>query len=128
MTRLVTLIFGSAATGLVGAALAEAVAAMDVTALQPEDGALISQVIYRCERGVRVPVAYIATPDGHGFAVAQIDGQQVAMLQVVSGSGIRYRSVDEARPYGLHSKGDQAMFFHGPDPDPADLLTDCKTE
>ncbi|MDO5613066.1 MAG: MliC family protein [Paracoccus sp. (in: a-proteobacteria)] len=92
---------------------------------RPEDGAFISQVTFTCERGVQVPVAYVTVPTGESFAVAHIDGQQIAMIQVVSGSGTRYRSVDEARPYELHAKGSDGMFFYGPDGDAADLLSDC---
>lgn len=128
MTLPAILTFGFAAAMFAGAALAETSPALDASARQAEEGAFMSQVIYHCERGVRVPVAYITTPDGHGFAIAQIDGHQVAMLQVPSGSGARYFSADETRPYGLHGKGDEAMFFHGLGSDPANLLTDCKTE
>ncbi|MDO5704701.1 MAG: MliC family protein [Paracoccus sp. (in: a-proteobacteria)] len=92
---------------------------------RPEDGAFISQVVFTCERDVQVPVAYVNVPTGESFAVAQIDGRQIAMIQVVSGSGIRYRSVDETRPYELHAKGHDGMFFYGPDGDAADLLSDC---
>ncbi|MDO5632290.1 MAG: MliC family protein [Paracoccus sp. (in: a-proteobacteria)] len=93
---------------------------------RPEDGAFISQVVFTCERGTQVPVAYVLIPTGESFAVAHIDGQQIAMIQVVSGSGVRYRSVDEAHPYELHAKGDDGMFFYGPDGDAADLLTECR--
>lgn len=94
----------------------------------PEDGAFISQVTFTCERGVVVPVAYINNAPGHSFAVAQIDGQQIAMIQVVSGSGIRYRSVDAGRPYEFHAKGYDGMFFFGPEEDPATILGECKAE
>lgn len=94
---------------------------------RPEDGAFISQVTFTCERGTVVAVAYVNnTPDANSFAVAQIDGHQIPMIQVRSGSGIRYRSVDPNRPYELHAKGDAGMIFYGPEPDPATILKDCK--
>lgn len=95
---------------------------------RPEDGAFVSQVVFTCERGVRVPVAYVNTPEGDSFAVIQIDGRQVPMIQTVSGSGIRYRSVQEDQPYVLHAKGEEAIFLYGAGDDPADLLMDCKAD
>ena len=39
------------------------------------------------------------------------------MKQVVSGSGVRYRSVDADRPYELHAKGQDGTFYYGPEAD-----------
>ena len=112
------------------AALALAAALLPLPALaeqtnRPEDGAFISQVVFTCERGVTVPVSYVSTPQGEGFAVVQIDGQQVAMIQAVSGSGIRYRSIDPERPYEMHGKGRDGLFGFGPEGQTEDLLTAC---
>lgn len=89
----------------------------------------VQSVLYRCERGARVPVTFI-TPDAAnpGFAVAQIDGQQIAMEQVTSGSGIRYRAIAADLPYEFHGKGSEAMFAYGPDGDSVTVLADCIAE
>ena len=92
---------------------------------RPEDGAFISQVLFLCERGVEVPVSYVNTPQGDSFAVAHLDGKQIPMIQTVSGSGTRYRSVLQQEPYILHAKGEGAIFLYGEGEDPADLLMDC---
>ncbi len=105
-------------------ALAEATPP-DTPSNRPEDGSFISQVMFTCDRGVQIPVAYVNASDGHSFAVIQIDGHQVAMVQVVSGSGIRYRSIDAARPYELHAKGHDGLFAYGPEADPQTLFTGC---
>ena len=94
----------------------------------PEDGAFISTVVMTCERGVTVPVAYVSTPGGTGFAVMHLDGRQIAMHQVVSGSGVRYRSIDDAHPYELHSKGRDGIIAHGPDGEAEVLLDECVAE
>lgn len=94
----------------------------------PEDGAFISTVMMTCERGIIVPVAYVSTAGGTGFAVMHLDGRQVAMHQVVSGSGVRYRSIDDAHPYELHSKGRDGIIAYGPDGDTELLLAECVAE
>ena len=47
------------------------------------------------------------------------------MTQVVSGSGMRYRSRDENRPYELHGKGNDALIAYGPQEDADLILRDC---
>lgn len=113
------------ALSLVAAPLLIAPATAETPSNRPEDGAFVSQVVFHCARGAVVPVAYVSLPTGEGFAVVQIDGQQVAMKQVVSGSGVRYRSVDADRPYELHAKGQDGTFYYGPEADAPAILEDC---
>lgn len=95
---------------------------------RPEDGAFTSQVTFRCERGAVVPVTYVNLPGAEGFAVVQIDGQQIAMKQVASGSGLRFRSVDAERPYALHAQSRAGTFFYGADDNPATILGTCEAD
>ena len=94
----------------------------------PEDGAFISTVTFTCERGVTVPVAYVSTAGGPGFAVMQIDGRQIAMHQIVSASGTRYRSIDADQPYLLHGKGQDGFIAYGAGDDAPILLGECHAE
>lgn len=91
-------------------------------ATEPAD--LIS-VTYACARGVTVPVVYVNSAAEDHLAIAMIDGHLVAMRQVISASGARYRSESEDLPYQLWSKGDGAMLSYGPENDADDLFTDC---
>ncbi|WP_065333617.1 MliC family protein [Tritonibacter mobilis] len=110
--------------------LAVPVAALAMPALAetavPADTTLSTiQTEYTCERGVRVPVVFINTEAGESLAIVQLDGQQVVMTQVVSGSGMRYRSRDENQPYELHGKGNDALIAYGPEEDADLILRDC---
>lgn len=96
-------------------------------AAQQADQALNS-VVFTCERGVHVPVTFINAPDAPGYAIAQIDGHQIAMAQVPSGSGIRYRAVNPDQPYEFHGKGNEGLFLYGPEDDAITLLGDCVAE
>lgn len=69
----------------------------------------VQHVIYLCERGVQLPVTYLSTAQGHNYAVVQVEGQQIAMQQAISASGVRYFSVDAERSYDWHTKGDEGV-------------------
>lgn len=87
-------------------------------------GAELIEVSYHCERGVEIPVVYINTPDQPGQLVAMIEGRLVAMTQVISASGARYRSAGE-EAYQLWNKGDTAWLAWGPEEASEPVLEDC---
>lgn len=96
-----------------------------------DDAADVIQNIYVCERGAMIPVAYINTEDGDSYAVAVVEGRQVAMTLVPSGSGALYVSIDEQESYRWHSKGDEAtLSFLAADHTAEEevLLTDCSIQ
>ena len=92
----------------------------------PAQSAQVLGVTYVCERGACVEVSFINRLTAPGLAVALIDGRTVVMEQVVSASGIRYRSVDPATPYAMFGKGDCAHSLYGPEETAQDLLSDCR--
>lgn len=100
-------------------------------AFAAEDTADVIQDVYVCERGAVIPVAYINAEGGDSYAVAVIEGRQVAMRLAPSGSGARYVSIDEQESYRWHSKGDEAILsFLAADHTAEEevLLMDCKTQ
>ncbi|PIE09948.1 MAG: lysozyme inhibitor [Rhodobacterales bacterium] len=80
-------------------------------------------ISYECERGARIDVMFINTDHGESYAIAQIEGQLVAMTIEISASGARY--VEDASGYVLWTKGDEASLFHGPDETP--LYLECRS-
>ncbi|MCZ4352484.1 MliC family protein [Roseovarius aestuarii] len=86
-------------------------------------------VTYVCERGVEIPVTYIST-DANAYAVAMIEGRQIAMEQARAGSGVLYVSIDEQASYRWHTKGDDAtLSFLAADhtAEEETLLRECTT-
>ena len=81
MTRLPLRAAALLALPLLAAPLLAAPGLAETPSNRPEDGAFTSQVTFRCERGAVVPVTYVNLPGAEGFAVVQIDGQQIAMKQ-----------------------------------------------
>lgn len=82
------------------------------------------QDMYTCERGVEVPVAFIQN-DGETVAIAHVDGKQIIMSQVQSGSGALYRSIDDTLPIEFFTKGKAGLFSYGFDGDSVTFLQDC---
>lgn len=80
-------------------------------------------VTYHCERGVELPVIYLNSEDGKNMLVAVMDGQLLAMKQVLSASGARYRSENAA--YELWNKGSDAFVSYGPEGSSDIILQDC---
>jgi membrane-bound inhibitor of C-type lysozyme len=98
----------------------------DVVASTPAE---IIQEVYVCERGAVIPVTYIHADDG--YAVATIEGRQVAMARAVSGSGALYVSTNEQESYRWHSQGDEAVLSFLEADHTAEeeiLLTDCQIQ
>ncbi|HHX34716.1 MAG TPA: hypothetical protein GX719_05530 [Gammaproteobacteria bacterium] len=94
------------------------------------NGDQLQQVSYQCERGVVLPVTFLNTANGGAYAVMQVEGQQIPMSIAVSASGARYTSIDEKRPYRLHTKGDTAILSWQSAAEPmndAIVLKECAT-
>ena len=89
------------------------------------------QVAYQCELGIKIPVTYINTQAGSSFAVLLVEGKQVPMNNVRSGSGALYASINDAERYRWHTKGDSAILWWASSKKDAqlelNLLKDCKT-
>lgn len=113
-----------AAGRLVAAAVIACLPAGARTQEVPQD--LIS-ARYRCEGGASVPVVYVNASETGGYAVMLIDGRLVAMRQVASGSGARYRSGNGDDAYELWAKGDAATIRVGPDGGGRVILSDCRS-
>lgn len=93
--------------------------------------AQVIQSTYVCERGATIPVTYINAKDGDSFAVAVIEGRQVAMAIAPSGSGARYVAVNEQESYRWHIKGDEGtLSFLEADHEAEErtLLAECKVQ
>lgn len=91
-------------------------------------GARVETVIYACNHAFEeLSVAYFAAPDATSFAAVQIAGQVHAMVQEVSGSGLRFVDTDVQSGYRLHAKGNDLLILKQ-DPDQAtdeQLLAEC---
>ena len=89
------------------------------------------QVAYQCEHGIKIPVTYINTQAGSSFAVLLVEGKQVPMNNVRSGSGALYVSIDDAERYSWHTKGDAASLWWANSNKNTkvelNLLKDCKS-
>lgn len=116
------------------ACLCTAALAMSSAHAHASEGTAPEQVIqstYVCERGATIPVTYINAKDGDSFAVAMIEGRQVAMAIAPSGSGARYVAVNEQESYRWHIKGDEGtLSFLDADHEAEErtLLAECKVK
>ena len=92
------------------------------------EGARVETLIYACDRAFEeLSVAYFTAPDATSFAAVQIAGQVHAMVQEISGSGVRFADTDVQSGYRLHAKGDDLLILKQ-DPDQAaeaQLLAEC---
>lgn len=84
-------------------------------------------ITYVCDRGVEVPVVFVNHPDTGSTAVALIDNRLLAMRNVISASGARYRTDGDGDgdAYQLWVKGNTAVIFVGPDGDDVVLFGNC---
>lgn len=97
-------------------------------ALSAQDAPDVMSLSYLCERNVIVPVTFINPSEGPGLAVMQVEGKQVALRSLPSGSGARYVGFDEQDSYRLYTKGDDAFVMHMAADHTADevsVLRDC---
>ena len=77
-----------------------------------DKGARVETVAYSCASAVdELSVAYFNAPDGTSFAAVQIAGLVHAMVQDISGSGVRYVDIDEQAGYRIHTKGDLVLMM-----------------
>ena len=94
-------------------------------------GARVETVIYTCDRAFEeLSVAYFTAPDATSFAAVQVAGQVHAMVQEISGSGVRFVDTDVQSGYRLHAKGDDLLILKQ---DPAQvteeqLLAECRAK
>jgi|GEM_PF-4701505 len=65
----------------------------------------ISETGYRCSDGTVVNLTYMFDDQRPALAVMGFRGQQVAMRQVRSGSGVRFAALDEQAGLRWHVKG-----------------------
>ena len=77
-------------------------------ALAADNEMSVIQYDYICERGTKIPVTYLNTENGESYAVAVIEGRQIAMALAPSGSGARYIAINEQESYRWHSQGNEA--------------------
>ena len=115
--RLLTI--GLLASGIGPAYAATRTAPPRLAAPPPEPGITLpgitlsnqQTVNYSCEDGAQLPVTYINTQDGQGFAVLPVDGKNRLFVTLLSGSGARYCS----GPYVWWSKGAEATLWNEQD-------------
>ncbi len=84
---------------------------------------------YGCDRGATVWATYVNGTDG-SFAVISVEGQQVALSQAMSASGVRYVQNPDAAGYVWWTKGDEAFLTWEDVPNGTDetLLSQCMAQ
>ena len=100
-------------------------------AFAAEEEMSVIQNVYICERGAIIPVTYLNAKDGDSYAIAVIEGRQVAMALAPSGSGARYVAINEQESYRWHTRGKEAMLSFLEADHTAEektLLTECKAQ
>ena len=76
------------------------------------EGAQAQTVTYACDMGMDdLSVAFFNAADGTSFAALQVAGVVHAMVQDISGSGVRYVDIDEQAGYRIHTKGDTLLLM-----------------
>lgn len=105
-----------------------ATASFLLTPLSVSAEALIDTLRYGCERGAMVWATYINGDEG-SFAVIHVEGQQVALGQVISGSGAKYAQAPDGAGYVWWTKGDEAFLMWEDAHNNTDetLLSQCRT-
>jgi membrane-bound inhibitor of C-type lysozyme len=99
--------------------------------LWQSDGARVQTVSYGCTSAFdELSVAYFTPTAGMSFAAVQIGGIVRAMVQDISGSGVRFVATDPQSGYRLHVKGDNLMLFRllAEDPTNEQLLAECSAQ
>lgn len=99
--------------------------------LWEDAGTRVQTVAYTCDSGLEdMAVAYFTAPDSTSFAALQLGGTVHAMVQTVSGSGVRYSDIDEQSGYRLHTKGDLLLLLKQAADDSAEeqLLASCTAQ
>jgi membrane-bound inhibitor of C-type lysozyme len=77
-----------------------------------DQGARVETVAYTCATAIDdLSVAYFTAPDATSFAAVHIAGVVHAMVQDVSGSGVRYVDIDTQSGYRIHTKGDLLLLL-----------------
>lgn len=68
----------------------------------------LTEAQYICDRNVAVPVSYLTAEDDN-YAVLNIEGKQISLIQKVSASGARYGALEGEAGYIWWSKGETAF-------------------
>jgi len=77
-----------------------------------DQGTRVETVAYTCATAIDdLSVAYFTAPDATSFAAVHIAGVVHAMVQDISGSGVRYVDIDEQSGYRIHTKGDLLLLL-----------------
>lgn len=96
-----------------------------------DKGARVETVSYNCSSAVdELSVAYFTAPDATSFAAVHIAGVVHAMVQDVSGSGVRFVDIDEQGGYRIHTKGEMLLLLKL-EPDHTaeeELLAECTAQ
>ena len=66
---------------------------------------------YGCAGGEHLAAAYINPAGGESYAVVVWDGQMIPMKAGLTGSGVRYVSIDEPKLV-WHTKGNEGYLAH----------------
>ena len=105
-----------------GAAVFAVVLASPVMA----QGTVVIGAGYRCDDNRDLPVLFLNGIQPAQMAIVWVEDRMVAMRQVTSGSGFRYRSLDADRPLILRGKGNAVTLYLGED-ETQTVLTGCET-
>lgn len=103
-------------------------AAADAQILWEYQGSRVETARYSCSSAIDdLSVAYFTAPDGTSFAAAHFSGQVHAMVQDVSGSGVRYVDIDEQSGYRIHAEGETLLLMKLDASDSAEeeVLSEC---
>ena len=96
-----------------------------------DQGSRVETVAYSCSTAIdELSVAYFTAPDATSFAAMHIAGVVHAMVQDISGSGVRYVDIDEQSGYRIHTKGDALLLLKQEADDTAEeeLLAECTAQ
>ena len=70
---------------------------------------------YLCERGVTIPATYASAASG-AAVVLQVEGRQIALMQMPAASGARYGWPSDGAGYVWHTRGTEARLdWRGPE-------------
>lgn len=95
-------------------------------AFAQQDAGGIVTARYGCDRGVVVPATYVSAGEV-GVAVITVEGQQITLMQEVSGSGARYGWPSDGAHYIWWIKGDSATLFWS-EAGAEDILLNCNVQ
>lgn len=72
----------------------------------------VQNVVYQCDRAVLLPVTVLNPTSESGVAVIHVEGKQVPLRRISTGSGARYVALDEQDSYRLYINDNTAFVTH----------------